>query len=174
MKFCIDQILTSRKQSKEKRNPCKEQKIRKTYVKELNLITIDGIAATKKEHCKRYKTSMTTINSRIYRLKITFEEALKFVSVRYPVYTVNGITSGINEHLVRIGINRKTYSARLKANGGNVIDALSRDNKFKLVEAFGEMDTITGHSKRHGLHSSLVFYRMNKKGMTLEEAIKFK
>lgn len=173
MIHCIGQILADRKRVTETPRSVRAKKLQKErfndYVKRQFAIEVDGISATKREHCKRYGVGLTVVNSRMSRLDLTFEQALNFKPKNKPMYVVNGVSGTLDEHLKRLGISRSAYDSRMQSNGGDIIDALSRENSFKKVEAFGVIDTVSGHAKRHGLSSGVVFYRM--KTMSIEKAL---
>lgn len=173
MMHCIGQILADRKRVTETPRSVRAKKLQKErfndYVKRQFAVKVDSISATKREHCNRYGVGLTVVNSRMSRLDLTFEQALKFKPKNKPVYVVNGISGTISEHLARLKLSRSAYDSRMQVNGGDIIDALSHENSFKKVEAFGIIDTVSGHAKRHGLSSGVVHYRM--KTMSLEKAL---
>lgn len=137
-------------------------------------IEYNGETKIQEDWARQYNISSSALNYRL-KLGMSFEEAInKEVSERTVLYRYNGEEKTTTELSTIAGVSPKTITERIR-DGWTVEEAVetpTAKNKSANLEWEGKTWSITDLAKHLGMSHQTLHGRLNKYGMTLEEAIK--
>lgn len=142
-------------------------------------ISYNGQTKTIKEWSKELGIKECTIRNKIINKKLPFESLFK---TPYRLFEYKGNMYKISDVAKMVGINydrAKHLLIRCNLSIDDILNGKTKERKLdynntKLYEYNGEKHTLRYYAKKYNLSYHILWYRMNKYGYTIKEALETK